>query len=748
MKTIRIPGSGDTNNITFFLEQDFDDLQILSLKMRLDEVYSKVSSDFGVVVGRVTINGGFGVQNAKVSVFIPLEENDMNRQEIIELYPFRSVSDSFPNGLRYNLLPRTKQLNSSHTPIGTFPDITDLSAYGVYVEVYEKYYKLTTTTNKSGDYMIYGVPLGIQNVHMDFDLFDTQSFVVTADDLVSQQFFNNTLNPSDVEANKKYLVDYEYENGTFSVKKKTDIDRMPNIFGETKTINVTPFWGDKEVNEIGIVRCDFLIDYDYTPTAIFFGSVLYTTNEFFINTNYKLSGNFIAQNKTIIPDPAESIEDDEIALMSTKKTNLRNKNTYDDNIILRPDIVDDVYPAKELKVVVYRKDNNLTPGSRQRVGIFNGIADGSGIFKINLPMYENYYTMDEFGEIVPTTEKNKGIPTTGRYAFEIFDDNEVTNGRRNAGGTYNAYLTPGFRIPANKFTGDQFLGGWGGTWNDESFFEYDIFNAKQKYYTVKVRFKPHDIDDIRLDGEKLLYLPVMPKVGTEEYGRYYNFPLDSFDFNSEKKQEVIGCLYAPHYHLSAQGNSSQIDIAFPNEIANKGFIYNLNTNNVSVKSYEWLQGIGVRLNGENRGNYYEELFGGLNNLGIERDTYFFGDNPKDGVDEGFTHSWAMQLSTNKWADGRNTNDIHKRYNLAIYDSHTIGLFVSSTDYAGNNILLETGIVDVTEDIDSLIRDGVYSSFVKGDKDEKHKYNDKYYYFGREKEKNALYYIEQIYFRNE
>jgi hypothetical protein len=725
MKTIRIPISGETTNISFNLEQDFDDLEILSLKMRSDDVYSKVSSDFGVLVGRVTINGGFGVSNAKVSVFIPLEDSDIGRQEIVELYPFKSISDSFPDGLRYNLLPRIKQSNISHVPVGTFPDVSDLSAYGTYVEIFEKYYKYTTTTNESGDYMIYGIPLGIQNVHMDFDLFDTSSFNITADDLVSQQFFNNTLNPADVEANKEYLVDYEYNNGVFSVKKKTDLDAMPNIFGETKTVNIRPFWGDKESNEIGITRCDFLINYDYVPTAIFFGSVLYTNNNYFIEPDYTLSNNFVTNNFE---------ERDDIVTSA----------------ILRPDVDEDIRPAKELKIVVYRKDDDLTPGSRKRVGIFSGVKEGSGIFRINLPMYENFYTMNEFGEIIPTTEEGVGIPTTGRYSFEFFDDNEVTNGRRNGFGTYEAYLSPGFRVPANKTTGDRYLGGWGGTWNDESFFQYDIINTKQKYYTVKIKFRPHNEDDLRFDGTNLDYLPVLPNSGSTDYSRFYNFPIDPLEFNSTQKPEVIGCLYSPHFHLrsqQAQWNENEIEVFFPDELTNKGFT-DISTNNVIIKKYEWLQGVGVRLNGENRGDEYELLFGGLNNLGNENDTYYFGDNPKDGVDEGFTHAWAIKLASNKWAEGRNTNEIHKRYNLAVHEDHTIGLFISSTDYAGNNIFAETGIVDVTEDMEKLIRDGVYSSFEKGNKSEKHKYNGEYYYFGKERSKNALYYLEQTYFGNE
>ena len=63
---------GVDKNINVTLEQDFDLLEILSLKLTQSEVYSRLCADFGVVVGRVLANGGYGIPNAKVSIFIPL----------------------------------------------------------------------------------------------------------------------------------------------------------------------------------------------------------------------------------------------------------------------------------------------------------------------------------------------------------------------------------------------------------------------------------------------------------------------------------------------------------------------------------------------------------------------------------------------------------------------------------------------------------------------------------------------------
>ena len=47
-------------------------------------------------------------------------------------------------------------MNISHKAIGNFPVLDDFSHYPQYVEIMDKYYKYTVTTNESGDYMIFG----------------------------------------------------------------------------------------------------------------------------------------------------------------------------------------------------------------------------------------------------------------------------------------------------------------------------------------------------------------------------------------------------------------------------------------------------------------------------------------------------------------------------------------------------------------------------------------------------------------
>ena len=93
-KNIRIrttPNGGD-KFLKVKLEQDFDFLEILSLKLNQEDVYRTFYSDYGVVVGRVIVNNGVGVPNARVSIFIPLSEDDAEDPNISSLYPYTDIS--------------------------------------------------------------------------------------------------------------------------------------------------------------------------------------------------------------------------------------------------------------------------------------------------------------------------------------------------------------------------------------------------------------------------------------------------------------------------------------------------------------------------------------------------------------------------------------------------------------------------------------------------------------------------------
>ena len=108
-KTLRIRTNiNEDQYITVNLEQEYDVLEILSMKIDQKGVYKYTVGDYGVVVGRVVANNGFGVPNAKLSLFIAKNEtNDIIKEA---LYPYDSTMDKDEEGRRYNLLPDSQKV--------------------------------------------------------------------------------------------------------------------------------------------------------------------------------------------------------------------------------------------------------------------------------------------------------------------------------------------------------------------------------------------------------------------------------------------------------------------------------------------------------------------------------------------------------------------------------------------------------------------------------------------------------------
>ena len=153
------------------LSQDVDFLEVLSLKIKQEDTYKLHTSNYGIIIGRVLANDAFGIPNAKVSVFIPLTETDESNSEITNIYPFTDIQSKDKNNIRYNLLPDESN-DECYRVVGTFPNKRLTLDNETEIEIFEKYWKYTTVTNKSGDYMIFGVPTGNHEVHVDVDLSD------------------------------------------------------------------------------------------------------------------------------------------------------------------------------------------------------------------------------------------------------------------------------------------------------------------------------------------------------------------------------------------------------------------------------------------------------------------------------------------------------------------------------------------------------------------------------------------------
>jgi hypothetical protein len=345
------------------VDQDFDFLEILSLKLTQSDVYRSFCSDYGVVVGRVIANGGYGVPNAKVSVFVPIDAVDQNDPVISALYPYKNVTDKNEDGYRYNLLPYTPSYEG-HAATGTFPTREDVLTRTEVLQIYEKYYKYTVKTNESGDYMIVGVPLGNQQVILDVDLSDMGCFSLRPTDLIRM----NLGNPKQFDGNQ--------------FKTSADLSSLPQIVNQRKSISVSSFWGTGDICDVGITRVDFdLRDSNITiePTATFMGSIMTSNDSVILKNNCKPS----------------SEQGDLCGMVAGPGRILAVRQTINTN--LNGDPILEQY--------------QLEQGGK--------VIDENGAFVVDVPMNLDYVTTNEFGELIFSNNPSVGIPTKGKYRFKV-----------------------------------------------------------------------------------------------------------------------------------------------------------------------------------------------------------------------------------------------------------------------------------------------------------------------------------------
>lgn len=333
------------------MRQDFDFLEILSLKLRQKDAYRLHSSNYGVIVGRVLANDAFGVPNAKVSVFIERDADDSNT--LRDIYPYSDVMSKDKEARRYNLLPDYSD-DSCYRVVGTFPRKRYLLDDDIQVEVYEKYWKFTTVTNQAGDYMIFGVPEGSQQVHVDIDLSDIGILSQRPRDFVFKGYDIN-----------------EFDSPS-QFKESTNLDGLQQIISQNKTTNVYPFWGDPENGIAAITRCDIQVNYKFEPTCVFMGSIV-SDNE----------GNSIGHKCAPSEDSGLNNQ-----LVAGEGTIEMIRKTQDGLV--------EEFPIKG-----------------------NALIDSDGVWCYQIPMNLDYVGTDEYGNIVPTEDPGKGIPTRTQVRFRI-----------------------------------------------------------------------------------------------------------------------------------------------------------------------------------------------------------------------------------------------------------------------------------------------------------------------------------------
>lgn len=360
---------GVDKNVNVQIDQDFDLLEILSLKITQSEIYARSCSDYGVIAGRVFINDGYGVPNARVSIFIPLSAEDETNPVISTLYPYKSLTDVNEDGYRYNLLPYV-QSYSNHVPTGTFPERIDVLINKPLIEVYDKYYRFTVRTNDSGDFMIFGVPVGQHQLFMDVDLSDIGEFSLAPQDMI-----------------RLGLATEEQVSG-LKFKESNNLYELPQIKSLTSSVDVLPFWGDPDICQISITRNDFDLSelgIRLEPSAIFMGSLISTADSYAVK-KYDFNKQFCkvriksGELCRLVTGPGEIVA-------------IRQTIQYD--TLNRPIL--EQYELEEKGKVI----------------------DENGTWLVDLPMNMDYIITDEFGNQIISNDPTKGVPTTAKYRFKI-----------------------------------------------------------------------------------------------------------------------------------------------------------------------------------------------------------------------------------------------------------------------------------------------------------------------------------------
>ena len=334
------------------LVQDYDAFDILSVTINSSDTYKLHNANYGVVVGRVIANNGFGIPNAKLSIFIASDGED--GEKVRKLYSYTSSGEKNDDNVRYNLLPDEK-VDDCHQIVGTFPNKRYALDNDVILEVFDKYYKYTTRTNNAGDFCIMGVPTGNQTLHMDLDLSDCG--------ILSQR-------PRDF-VYKGYTIE-QFENPNM-FKEGTDYPTLSQVFTQDRVVNVRPFWGNSSLGEeIGITRADIDVAFKFEPTCVFIGSVI----------------------------------SDNASQGITKKCMATENMGNMEELVTGEGTIEMI---------------RMTPAGNVEEFQVKGsqLINADGIWCYQIPMNLDYMMTDEYGNMVPTDDPEKGIPTRTRVRFRI-----------------------------------------------------------------------------------------------------------------------------------------------------------------------------------------------------------------------------------------------------------------------------------------------------------------------------------------
>lgn len=380
------------------LEQNVDTLEFLTLSINTKDAYQDFNADYGVLVGRVIANNGLGIPNAKISIFIELDDNDAEDNEIVNLYPYKTPRDKNNDGKVYNLLPRVGKKDSvtkvvsPKQPFGSFPIKEEIITNPNYLKVYKKYYKYTAVSNNSGDYMIFGVPVGVQTVHMSVDITDIGKY---------------SMNPASMVTNLGFSPNLFTDNNT-RIKENSELGSLPNTDLQEIGVNIIPFWGDSTNFEIGITRQDFRIRADLINTFTIFGSS-FTDGEDSMWCDGSGANAYIRELHFIRGDM-----DVNLGISSKRCGKITEKIYYFPNSVTDEFIADGILNNKDLSGYMKVLDSSEYTSYKK-----------NGDFVFIVPCNRHRIYTDEYGsEVEVTDNENKGIYNQfrGFITFEYTND--------------------------------------------------------------------------------------------------------------------------------------------------------------------------------------------------------------------------------------------------------------------------------------------------------------------------------------
>lgn len=155
-------------------------------------------------------------------------------------------------------------------------------------------------------------------------------------------------------------------------KESTNLDNLAQIISQDTSINVYPFWGDADNGVAAITRADVQVNYKFEPTCVFMGSIISDNDSNSIGHKCAPSDDSGMNNQLV---------------------------TGNGTIEMIRKTVDGLVEEYQIQG--------------------NQLINENGVWCYQIPMNLDYIGTDEYGNVVPTDNPSKGIPTRTQVRFRI-----------------------------------------------------------------------------------------------------------------------------------------------------------------------------------------------------------------------------------------------------------------------------------------------------------------------------------------